>query len=332
MAPLSRSGAVEGRAHRRTGPRTLVPGAADAPPSTAAVGGLAIPCRHAPDPSPRPPRCSPPRSSLAALRGRAGRRRSIRPGRARRTAAPRAPTRTSRRWSRRRFHGAAPETLDSGRNCTAANLGALAARGHLRGALRRRDLDVRCRAGGGARGLPRRRASTPTALAAFYADERQGQRRGRTITRPVDADDRRAARATGSTPRPATRLQTVVVWPAAEPTTSSTWSSPTTCPTRGSRTPSTRSVAADAALPASATGLVRVVGGRLVPALMRLGPRGPRQPGAADPGRRSRPATRRDGGPRGAGRRCRPSPAAPRRPSPSRRGRPTLIRRPRTPC
>ena len=122
------------------------------------------------------------------------------------------PTRTSRRASRRPTRRARPDTLDSGRNCSADNLGTLADAGH-----RRRSASPAGRGRSAASGLPvlavfTRAGPDADALADFY--EAAPVAAGRTITgqseptiagRPghrLDTQDRR-------------RVQTVVVWPAA---------------------------------------------------------------------------------------------------------------------
>jgi hypothetical protein len=111
----------------------------------------------------------------------------------------------------RTFHDQAPDTVDSGRNCTAANLGALAGRGvsEVRfaggtwtfGAERAAVLAV-FRAGG----------LDAAAMAAFYAESAKANGRT-TITGQSTStiDGRTGYRLDTET---STRLQTVVTWPA----------------------------------------------------------------------------------------------------------------------
>ena len=110
---------------------------------------------------------------------------------------------------------AAPETLDSGRNCSPANLGLARGAGHQRGSLRRRDVDVRGRAGRGPRGVhragprPRTRSATSTTTSADAAGRTTIT--GQTSPTIAGRQGRRLDTKTGE------RIQTVVVWPSAEP-------------------------------------------------------------------------------------------------------------------
>ena len=81
------------------------------------------------------------------------RRRSTRPARAPPTAAPPGAYPDLEAMVPARYMDAAPETLDSGRNCSDANLGSLPDAGIDGGPLRRRDVDLRGGARGGARRL-----------------------------------------------------------------------------------------------------------------------------------------------------------------------------------
>ena len=152
--------------------------------------------------------------TLVACSGAAGRRRSTRPGRARPTAVPPAPTRTSRRSCPKTYRGDAPETLDSGRNCT-ADEPRLA-----------RDAGItEVRFAGGTWTFGAERAAGPGGLPDHGPRRRRPgrvlHRRARRaaarteITGAVGSRDRRPAGSTGSTRRPASGVQTVVVWPAA---------------------------------------------------------------------------------------------------------------------
>jgi hypothetical protein len=113
-----------------------------------------------------------------------------------------------------RYQGVPPETLDSGRNCTAGNLGSLASQGisEVRfaggiwtfGAERAAVLAVFRTAG-----------LTADALATFYADSAQTASRT-TITGSTAPmiDGRPGHRLDTKTGE---RVQTVVVWPGAQP-------------------------------------------------------------------------------------------------------------------
>ena len=156
------------------------------------------------------------RCSACRLPARRPRRRSFDPtgactadgSRARRLPGPRGPRPDDvpgRRPGTRRFRAQLLRPRTS----------ASCAGRHRRGPLRRRDLVVRGRAGRRARGL--------------HGARPDGRRPGRPSTRErpdgepdpdhvvTIADRSPAAPATGSTPRPGSGLQTVVVWPSAEP-------------------------------------------------------------------------------------------------------------------
>ena len=111
--------------------------------------------------------------------------------------------------------GRAPGTLDSGRNCTVTNLGSLARLGHHRGPLRRRHLVVRGGAGGRPGGLPDARPDgrLPGRLLQRERARRRRGPRSSAASAPTIAGrpGRRLDTKTGE------RLQTVVVWPSAEP-------------------------------------------------------------------------------------------------------------------
>ena len=247
LVPVRASRRLGARTHRTTGRSYQVPG------RTARVGRRLGRTRDTLSPMPR---------SRVAAACCARRRRSRSPPaaarRPRRSTRP-VPCTTDGRAAgaypdlealvpRSSYRGAPPETLDSGRNCTAdePRLARVA------------RASTRCASPAGpGRSVPsarvvlavfRAKGLTRRDLAAFYAQSAAAASRTQ-ITGRVDADDRRAAGAParhrdqrdGSRPSSSGRRPT---------RTSSTWSSPTTCPTRGSRTPSTRSGAADAALPA----------------------------------------------------------------------------------
>ena len=111
------------------------------------------------------------------------------------------------------YMGAAPETLDSGRNCTAANLGALASRGI-----------TSVRFAGGTWTFGAERAAVlaiftadgldAAGLSDFYAQSAQAAARtsvtGRTTPTIAGRPGYRLDTETGE------RTQTVVVWPAAQ--------------------------------------------------------------------------------------------------------------------
>ena len=211
-----------------------------APPAPAARSArLGLPCADA---LPRAPRraspcrrsCSPP----AAPRMRAP--RSTRPARARPTARSRAPTRTSRRSSRRRTAGRRRDARLGTQLHAEQSRAARVAR-HRRGPLRGRHVDVRGRAGRRPRRLPHGRPDADD-LATFYAPSAQTAARTKINGDPTRPSP--AGRAIGSTRRPrrSTRRSSSGRRPSP---TSSTSSSATTCPTRGSRTRSTRLVDAD---------------------------------------------------------------------------------------
>jgi hypothetical protein len=112
-----------------------------------------------------------------------------------------------------RYQGVSPETLDSGRNCTAGNLGSLASHGIP---------EVRFAGGTWTFGAERAavlavfRATglTADALATFYGESAQTASRTSIVgsTAPV-IDGRPGHRLDTTTGE---RTQTVVVWPAAE--------------------------------------------------------------------------------------------------------------------
>ena len=189
MEPLSLSWVVEGRARARTSTGTHVPGARHAPTrerheGTAATlwpcpasDGSAFSCSRSP--SRRPPAAAAPPPSFdptgdCTTDGRA-------PG-AYPDLEALVPT---------KFMNAAPGTLDSGRNCTATNLGSLAQAGHQGGPLRRWDVDVRRRAGGGPGGLPDARADG--GLPGRLLRRERARRGADGHPRCVAADDRRPA-------------------------------------------------------------------------------------------------------------------------------------------
>ena len=112
------------------------------------------------------------------------------------------------------YRSAPPELLDSGRNCTKSNLGALAALGFT---------EVRFAGGTWTFGAERAvvlvvfsaPGLTADAMADFYSESARSANRTKVIavTKPTLAGrpGRRLDTKTG------TRLQTVVVWPAATP-------------------------------------------------------------------------------------------------------------------
>jgi hypothetical protein len=114
----------------------------------------------------------------------------------------------------RRYQGTAPEALDSGRNCTAANLGSLADRGYK---------EVRFAGGTWTFGAERAAVLAVFTAKGLTADQlddfytKSAEAAGRTIitgrSGPTLAGrpGRRLDAITGE------RTQTIVVWPAAEP-------------------------------------------------------------------------------------------------------------------
>jgi hypothetical protein len=113
-----------------------------------------------------------------------------------------------------RYRGAPPQTLDSGRNCTVVNLGALSTLGIT---------EVRFAGGtwtfGGERAVVlavfKTKGLTSEALAAFYAQSANAAARttitGQSAPEIAGRPGRRLDTTTGE------RTQTVVVWPAAAP-------------------------------------------------------------------------------------------------------------------
>ena len=219
MAPPSRPAGVDGRAHRRTTPGRAyqVPGRTTPARGAARSGHLPYPSGHAPLDSP----------AVLAARPRRGD-----PGRLRRRRA--AVVRSDRAVHRRRLgagrlpgpRGAHPDDLRGPRRRTRSTRAATArprtsavlARRRASTEIRfaRRDVGLRRQPGGRARrlqraGPDRRRASpTSTPTSARGGEPDRGHRRDRRRRSP-------AGDAAASTPRPASGIQTVVVWPAAEP-------------------------------------------------------------------------------------------------------------------
>ena len=138
------------------------------------------------------------------------------------------------------YRDAAPETLDSGRNCSAESLGSLADAGFDEVRFAGGDLELRGRARASSSPCSARRASMRGQIADFYADERTVATAGPRSSAESDADHRRS-------PRPPPRHQDRRAPPdrrqsGRPPTrTWSTSSSPTTCRTRGSPRRSPRS-------------------------------------------------------------------------------------------
>ena len=110
------------------------------------------------------------------------------------------------------YRGASPDTLDSGRNCTAANLGSLAGLGIS---------EVRFAGGtwtfGAERALVlavfRAKGLTADAIAAFYADGAKAASRTQILAQSSPDIAGRPGRRLDTTT--SQRLQTVVTWPAA---------------------------------------------------------------------------------------------------------------------
>jgi hypothetical protein len=111
------------------------------------------------------------------------------------------------------YQGVAPGTLDSGRNCTPANLGSLASSGigEIRFAGATWSFGAERAA---VLAIFRTPGLTAEALAAFYAESAKGAARTNVVatSTPVIAgrQGRRLDTKTGE------RVQTVVVWPAAQ--------------------------------------------------------------------------------------------------------------------
>ncbi len=111
------------------------------------------------------------------------------------------------------FMGVAPGTLDSGRNCTVTNLGALASLG----------IDE-VRFAGGTWSFGAERAAvlavfrthglTAESLAAFYAKSARAAARTQVLATSAPMIDGRQGRRLDT--KTGERLQTVVVWPAVE--------------------------------------------------------------------------------------------------------------------
>ena len=208
-------------------PGTLVPGASDAPPrgaprrASARLADTLSPC--------------PVRSRVVALPSLARRslvlaalRRRRRPPRSTRPAPCTARRRGARRLPGARgarpddlSRGSRRETLDSGRNCSPANLGSLAVAGHRRGPLRRRRPGRSGRARRVVLAVFRRPGLTADARSADVLRRPSAGDR-RTGPRSLGRVRRRRSRgrpaAAGSTPRPATRHARRVVGLARRPT------------------------------------------------------------------------------------------------------------------
>ena len=126
----------------------------------------------------------------------------------------------------------------SGRNCTATNLGALARTGIREVRFAGGTWTFGAERAAVARGLPAT-GLTADALADFYAESAQAAPRTPGHRR-AGADDRGPSRAPASTQDRRAAADRRRLAGRAEPMPS-TWSSPTTCPTPGSRTRSPRS-------------------------------------------------------------------------------------------
>jgi hypothetical protein len=111
------------------------------------------------------------------------------------------------------YQGVPPLTLDSGRNCSAANLGSLASLGIS---------EVRFAGGTWTFGAERAavmavfrgQGLNAEALAAFYAESARAASRTEILARSTPMIAGRQGRRLDTTT--GTRLQTVVVWPAAD--------------------------------------------------------------------------------------------------------------------
>jgi hypothetical protein len=114
----------------------------------------------------------------------------------------------------KQYEGKAPTTLDSGRHCGAASLGSLAADGFT---------EIRFAGGtwdfGGNRAAAlvvfRAPRLTPEAIARFYAESARAANRTQVTGESTPTLAGRPVRRLDSTT--GTRIQTVVVWPAADP-------------------------------------------------------------------------------------------------------------------
>jgi hypothetical protein len=211
MAPLSLSRAVDGRARGRTGqgrsyqvhPRTTV---------ERAFGRLGIPCR----PMPRIVRLGAFALAAAVLLGACGSGQAP-------SFDPTGPCSTDGRavgaypdleaLVPTRYRGVPPDTLDSGRNCTVTNLGALASLGIS---------EVRFAGGTWTFGAERAavlavfstKGLSAEALAAFYSQSAQAAPRTQVEAQSAPMIAGRQGRRIDT--KTGTRVQTVVVWPAAD--------------------------------------------------------------------------------------------------------------------
>ena len=151
---------------------------------------------------------------------RAGRRRSIRPGRAPRDGRAPGAYPELEALVPQTFLDAAPETLDSGRNCTATNLGSLTQRGIK---------EVRFAGGTWTFGAERaavlavfRTAGLDAdSLAAFYAQSAQAAPRTSVVAQSAPMIEGRAGHRLDT--KTGERLQTVVDVAGRRPTIPSTW-------------------------------------------------------------------------------------------------------------
>jgi hypothetical protein len=111
------------------------------------------------------------------------------------------------------FHGVAPDRIDSGRNCTPTNLGTLASLGIS---------EVRFAGGTWTFGAERAavlavfrtKGLTADALAVFYAQSAKEASRTQIVAQTAPSIGGRAGRRLDT--MTGVRVQTVVVWPAAE--------------------------------------------------------------------------------------------------------------------